>query len=99
MHQPRPLYPGILLAIAVGIAGCGSEHFDDDCSHQMDDLRDELGPPEEVRRLDSEGIHSETWSYPSLGFSRTFAWEDGIADSCRTTDFRVAPVGQAARGG
>jgi hypothetical protein len=87
------IIPALLLIATIALAGCGSRAFDDDCSHQMDDLRDDLGAPEEIRRFDSGDRHSEAWWYWRRGFSRTFFWEDGIVGSCDTSDSRFSPIG------
>ena len=72
------------LVVAAAVAGCGSEEFDDDCSHQMDDLRDEYGPPQSVHRARSGDSYAEIWYYPS--FARGFTWTEGITNSCEVTD-------------
>jgi hypothetical protein len=74
---------GLIVAAAVG--GCGSEEFDDDCSHQMDDLRDRYGTPQSISRARSGVTHAEIWYYP--GFARGFTWTEGLTNSCDLTDY------------
>lgn len=85
---------GLLVAVltTVFLAACGSEVFDDDCSHEMDDLREERGEPEEIQRFDSGDYHSHTWWYWRRGFSRNFTW-GGPVDDCETSDYTFTPIG------
>lgn len=76
----------IALAATLSISGCGSEEFDDDCSHQMDDLRRDHGNPLEIRRARSGDTHAEIWYYSN--FSHTFTWTDGLTRSCESNDNR-----------
>ena len=84
------------LIMAVAAAGCGSDKLDGDCSAQMEDLRNERGEPQEIRRLDSDRFHQHTWWYGGSGFARIFTW-DGSTGSCTTADQTFDPAGQDGR--
>jgi hypothetical protein len=75
----------VALIVSAAGAGCGSKEFDDDCSHQMDDLRDRYGAPQSVSRARSGDSYAEIWYYPT--FARGFAWTEGITKSCDITDY------------
>jgi hypothetical protein len=82
----------LLIALTLSLAACGSEELDDDCSHQMDDLRDEIGSPQEVTSYNDGDYHGETWFYWRRGFARIFVWKDGAVGSCETRDHTFAPI-------
>jgi hypothetical protein len=83
----------IILLLAATLAGCGSEQLSVDCSQQMEDLRDELGQPQEVEGLDAGPYHRYTYWYWTLGFARTFTWDGGY-NSCETVDQTFPPSEQ-----
>ena len=80
----------IILLLAAALAGCGSEKLSGDCSNQIEDLRDELGPPQEIESFESGAYKRHTFWYWRLGFARTFTW-DGSTGSCETTDQNFTP--------
>ena len=87
----RKLYINLLLAAT--LAGCGSEQLSVDCSNQMEDLRDERGPPQDIQGLDAGPYHRYTYWYWRQGFARTFTW-DGSYGSCETVDENFPPSEQ-----
>ncbi len=83
----------ITLLLAATLAGCGAEQLSVDCSYQMDDLRDELGPPQDIVGVDYGPYHSYTYWYWREGFARTFTWDGGY-NSCETVDQNFPPSDQ-----
>jgi hypothetical protein len=62
------------------LAGCGSKELDDDCSHQMDDVRREFGEPLRIEQVKRDQGRGERWYY--VNFTRTFVWIEHVPSSC-----------------
>lgn len=86
----------ILLAVAM-LTGCGSDRIAVDCRYEIEDLENELGPPQEIERFESGRYYRYTWWYWRLGFARTFTWDGGY-NSCETTDQNFPPREQRHAG-
>ena len=80
----------IVLLVAAALGGCG-DRWSPDCSGQMEDLQDERGEPEEIRRFDVGRYHEHTWWYGRSGFARTFTWDESTG-SCTTSDQTFEPI-------
>jgi hypothetical protein len=83
---------GVLLLCIFLLISTNCDWFECNCDDEMEDIRSDLGEPEEKARYDSQGYHTETWWYWTKGISYTFTWGNDIRDCCEVSTFQFEPV-------
>lgn len=63
-----------------------------DCDKAKEEIRNDLGTPEEVNSYNSDDYHSETYWYWSKGISYTFTWGSVVDGCCQVSTYTFAPI-------
>lgn len=77
----------VLLVICLLIFACIRN-----CNKEMDKIRAQHGPPEEVNTYDSSDYHSVDWWYWSKGINYTFTWGSLIEEGCDVSRYTFDPI-------
>lgn len=67
-------------------------HLKCNCDDKMEEIRNKMGPPEEVNRYDTSDYHNVDWWYWSKGICYTFEWGSIVDKCCEVSTYQFEPI-------